>query len=211
MLPSEKARVEAVRGWAAGAFARHAVTQNVAQGLYRHWSCAEPGSGHRAFNVTTLPGRLIVTGDMGELILCREPDMVEWFRRCHEDLNYVAGKAQGIPVREWCGAAARDWLDAEERGPQAEFEADPWDAMKGRTRAEDRLAQIRRVRAALEDGRPFFEMALHESRMLDGDDWPDLEVFTHEFLWCVEGLRWLVPQLPKLPERRLLWVRGVPT
>lgn len=45
--------------------AEHVVTVKHADGMYRHWQCANPKSCHLHFDVVTWPGYLAFTGDMG--------------------------------------------------------------------------------------------------------------------------------------------------
>lgn len=208
MYECERKRIEQIHELAARAFADHVVTQNVGQGLYRHWRCARPGTGMYAFNVITEPGRVIVTGDIGELILCRELDMIEWFRRCHNDLDYVAGKAQGVKVREWSADVAKEWAESRIREYRADLKLDEEEAAsdgvefpeKDRKRYLDRIEKHQELLDALDDGKHFFDDALFHSGLCDGD-YPRLETFTPGFLWCFETLKWLVVRLDAAPVR----------
>lgn len=195
MYPSERKRMADVAEFASKAFARHEITQNVSQGLYRHWRCARPDSGMYAFNIITEPGRLIVTGDIGEIILCREPDMLAWLPMALRDPHYLAGKVQAGKVREWCADVAREWIDAEVKDLRADFAKDEEDGLatpEDRKRFEANLKKYDDLRDETEMGPSYFEAALHQSGLIDGCDWPRLETFTTQFLWIVEALRWFL-------------------
>jgi hypothetical protein len=54
------------------------VLQN--NGLYRHLKFSRGGSSIYRFDIITWPGYLAITGDMGESVFTRLPDMLEFFR-----------------------------------------------------------------------------------------------------------------------------------
>ena len=196
VYPSERKRMEQVAEFATKAFERHVIIQNVSQGLYRHWRCSRPDSGMYAFNVITEPGRLIVTGDLGELILCRCPDMVEFVRSAIRDLHYLSSKAEGTPTHEWSDDVARDWVDAEVTEIHAEMEADEPLSEESKKKYAVRLEKYREVRESIDEGEHSFDHALYESRLTDGCDWPRVRTYSCEFLWIVEALRWFLARVP---------------
>jgi hypothetical protein len=153
-----------------------------------------------AFNVITEPGRLIVTGDIGELILCRCPDMVEFVRSVIRDLHYLSSKAEGTPTHEWSDDVARDWVDSEiaELKAELKLEEDEDGIVPERTRKRyaDRMERYREVRQAIDSGEHFFNHTLLESNLTDGGDWPSVETFSYQFLWIVEALRWFLARVP---------------
>jgi hypothetical protein len=207
MYPSEKQRIRDITELAAKAFAQHRIIQNLAQGLHRHWSCVGRRGSAYHFNVITEPGRLIVTGDIGEIILCRLPDMIEFLRTSLGDLDYLAGKVQGKSPREWSEDLCKDWLAARVAEVKAEQRQDAEDyALDGAVPAHvamkrnEKLEKYRQLYQELEDGRIFFELALYRSGLADGD-WPRLETFSHQFLWCTMALRWFMANLDKVPVR----------
>jgi hypothetical protein len=174
MYPSERKTQENIASLAAHSFKDHIMTTRLGQGLFRNWQCARPGSSFYLFNVSTEPGRLFVTGDIGDMIFARESDMISWLRRCIGDPHYVAGKVQGRRPREWSEDVVRDWL-----------------AERAKEEGADRkkLAKLGRT---LDDGRPYFDIALHESGIINSADWPDFTAFTTEFLWIMEALKWFL-------------------
>ena len=200
MYPCEKKLIEQIRENASRAFADHVVTQNVNQGLYRHWRCQKPGAGMYHFNVITEPGRLIVTGDIGTLILCREQDMLPWARRAMDDPYYMAGKCQAPEPYAWSSDVCRDWLERERRDVLHDLAIDEEAARKEgeeltakeRKKYTDLLDKIAKLAEEVEGGEHAFTQAVHDSGLVDGCDWPRLETFTPNFLWCREALRWFL-------------------
>lgn len=58
----------------------HEITVNLDQGVYRDITIANPNSMCMHYNVTTRPGFLMITGDMGDFIFERAHDMFNFFR-----------------------------------------------------------------------------------------------------------------------------------
>ena len=72
----------------AKAMEKHVATVVLDSGLHRHIHCAEPGTFHRHFHVTTWPGYLAITGDMGSFVFTRLQDMFQFFRSPDGRVNY---------------------------------------------------------------------------------------------------------------------------
>lgn len=60
--------------------ASHQLTVNLDQGVYRDITVKKPNSVNMHYNITTRPGFLIFTGDMGDFIFERTNDMFGFFR-----------------------------------------------------------------------------------------------------------------------------------
>jgi hypothetical protein len=60
--------------------ASHQLTVNLDQGVFRDLTIARPNSISMHYNITTRPGYLVVTGDMGSFVFTRLNDMFEFFR-----------------------------------------------------------------------------------------------------------------------------------
>ena len=64
-----------------GDVAQHEMTIIRDDGLYRHIRFKRPGSSAYWFDILTWPSRLCISGDMGDYVFSRLPDMFEFFRR----------------------------------------------------------------------------------------------------------------------------------
>src|SRR5690348_17164327 len=96
---------------AALAFAEHKLTERLNQGMFRSWRCCRPGSWTYGFDVTTTPGYLFVTGDIGDLIVGRTGDMIAWSRSAIGSISYFAEKVpSSIDTKEWSSDRAREWI-----------------------------------------------------------------------------------------------------
>jgi hypothetical protein len=101
-LRVEEALIQKHAEMASRSFAEHVVTQRLNDGMFRSWRCQKLGSWIHGFNITTTPGHLIVTGDIGDLIVTRTADMIAWAREAIHDPGYFAEKVpSSIPTREW--------------------------------------------------------------------------------------------------------------
>lgn len=83
----------------------HRMTIIQDDGLHRHIQCWKPGTGDYHFNITTFPGYLVFTGDVGSYVFSRLRDMFEFHR-----INWDQGTPK-IDYRYWaqkCTATARD-------------------------------------------------------------------------------------------------------
>jgi hypothetical protein len=173
---------------AARAFAGHAVTVEHEHGLYRHYRCGKPDSSVYAFHVVTFPGRVIVSGDVGDMAWSRCPDMLEWAAGAIQSIGYFADKTWGsLRVKEWSPEVATAAVE-EEYADRLHDLDDEQDAHKF-------LAKCRDVRAdlllAIENGYHAFTEAYYGSAWYGGD-FPGVEDYTAEFLWCREALEWFL-------------------
>lgn len=60
--------------------ASHELTVNLDSGVYRDITIQRPGCSEMHYNITTRPGHLMFTGDMGDFIFQRTNDMFGFFR-----------------------------------------------------------------------------------------------------------------------------------
>ncbi len=85
----------------------HALTTLHADGLYRHYRMARPGTGIWHWDVITWPGHLCIDGDIGDgLVFSREPDMIEFFAAGLRYGKYPDGAPQ-ISVEYWAEKLSR--------------------------------------------------------------------------------------------------------
>lgn len=60
--------------------ASHQLTVNLDQGVFRDLTIARPNTVSMHYNITTRPGYLVITGDMGSFVFTRLNDMFKFFR-----------------------------------------------------------------------------------------------------------------------------------
>lgn len=104
---------------AAKAFASHKIEQRLYHfesfdRYYGHWVCTKDGKGSSVyrFDILHKPGTLVVTGDIGDLILERTANMVAWCRGSVGSTEYFAEKVpSAIPTREPSQDKRQEYVD----------------------------------------------------------------------------------------------------
>lgn len=194
-------RLEDIHRMAVKNFADHQIEQRLNQGAFRYWYCGKAQSSMYYFSITTVPGRLIIAGDIGLLVLEREYDMLQWARQTTEDISYFAGKVvRQIPTREYCSEVAREWCDAFAKELK-QNRSDQWDKQ---------LQQVRKLWETADD-ETWFKQDLYGSALVDGCDFPSLDDWNPNFLWCREALLWFLERVPAQPLEEPKRVETVPT
>lgn len=164
-------RIEAVRKYAAKAFAEHQITERQEHGLFRSYRCQKPGSWAHGFVLTTTPGWLMVHGDIDFMAWSREPDMIAWFEKSKDDPCYLAGKVPStIKTMEFDESLIQARVIEWRR--QGRIDAD----------------QAREIYEA-SDEHSFWDAIVGTSLV---DDPPTMTNYTHGFLWAVEAVRWFL-------------------
>lgn len=158
-------------------FMDHAITERMRQGVFRSWRCQKPGSWAYGFDITTIPGSLIITGDIGDLIVSREYDMLPWCRGSVDSTDYFASKVpHGIQTKEFSHQKCGTWMahrlaEGDLTGEQIE-----------------RLEEL--MKWEIEDNGP--EYLYRETQEFWDGDPPNWSVWCSGFLWCRDAIRWFV-------------------
>jgi hypothetical protein len=170
--------------------AHHVMTVELDHGLYRHVRCAQPGTYNHAFTVTTWPGELCISGDMGTFVFSRLTDMFEFFRTDRGRINpsYWAEKLLGIDrhgVTTWSPELFREALESQ----LDQVEAAP--ALRAAVQDE--------VASCADDGpeRAFDaarEFCWEDSYPLEGVWEHTCDDYTYHFLWCCQAIVWTIAQ-----------------
>lgn len=168
-------------------------------GLFRHLECRKPGTYVYGFNITTWPGYLAITGDMGSYTFCRLDDMFAFFRNPRGRINpsywrekLVAISREGAEkydpqqFRETIVSLYKNWLEsyrddfttAQRRGIRDQIREDVFAV------EDDELAAYREARCfEILDHRPFSEI------------WDyNLKSHTFHFIWCCWAIVWAIGQ-----------------
>lgn len=169
--------------------AEHVMIIRHDDGVYRHLDCGKPGTGICRFSLVTWPGYLAITGDCGDYVFTRLPDMFEFFRGHRVNPGYWAEKCVAVdrnsPVKEWSeekfAAVIREYLDKWVK------RMDPEDARDLREEIE----------AGLQENESDEHYALQWANDFDHngytfiDIWDnDFKDYGHHFLWCLHAIVW---------------------
>ena len=180
--------------------AEHEMTVRHDDGLYRCIRFSKPKSWSMGFDVTTWPGYLCFSGDMGCYVFSRIPDMLAFFRNDRPDKDGLfidpgywgqkveaADRADGLKEysSELFRAGILRWLDDAEASPAVRK------AVKAEvlSRADD--GEHEAMRAAME-----FE---HDGFRFDHFYEVSVREFTYRFMWCCFALSYAVQKYDERP------------
>ncbi|RVL37959.1 hypothetical protein [Sinorhizobium meliloti] len=179
--------------------ADHKMTGHIDNGAYRHITFSRPGSSVYRFHITTWPGYLCISGDMGCFVFSRLTDMFEFFREKNINPQYWAEKIQATNKhgghREFSGEYYVDAIKADFEGwdfDSDEQREEAWKAIEddwdGLLRHADDRDMNHAIREAMEwkcpvTGQEFHDFYEHT-----------LEGYTYHFIWCCRAIRWAIEQ-----------------
>lgn len=153
------------------------------------WLCDRPEDSNYHFTVVSVPGRVMVFGDLGTLVVERCRDMIAWSRSAIESLDYFAEKVvREIKTKEYDPDMVRGWVyETDKALADGEYDADSKLAREWpEVRAE--------VESHLYDGRHAVLSVIWEANVWD--EMPDFDNFESGFLWRREALKWFLKSYP---------------
>lgn len=184
-------------------FSKHVVEHRMTvahdASLHRHITFAEPDTGNRHFHITTWPGYLAISGDMGCYVFARLSDMFQFFRGDEINPQYWSEKLQtgrSEGVREF---SPELYLDA------INYDFEQWDfgrktnnpqAAKWAARAELERSGLLQKPESLESA---IRDAMDYECPITGSNFHDfyehtLTDYTYHFIWCCRAIRWGIEQ-----------------
>lgn len=175
---------------AATAFKDHVLTVEW-QGPENHcaWRCRKPGDSAYAFQVVTMPGWVMVRGDIGEMMWERAENMLAWVRGAIDSTEYFLEKVpHSFKKTEYDEDVAADWV-AEEIKEAARDRGTPIEERRSR------IESLREAALLISDGEYAFLGECYGRELFDGCDAPNLRLPTNTFFWTREALRWLLERI----------------
>jgi hypothetical protein len=186
----------------------HEMTAQLAQGLHRHLTFKQPNTYHAHFHITTWPGYLCISGDMGCFVFARLRDMFEFFRGTSINPGYWSEKLQADEKN----SGHREFsLDLYHAALKSDFEGwtfdggyDGDDGEERQRRQEDARKRAWEAIADDFDGILHAESTEHAVRQALGWECPvskqrftdfwehNLEDYTFSFLWCCHAIQWAI-------------------
>jgi hypothetical protein len=173
-------------------------------GLHLHIECRRPGTYSYGFNVTTWPGYLAITGDMGSFVFTRLPDMFAFFRHPQGYINagywrekLVAEDRMGTLAyspdrfREVIVRRFKDWAE----GWRDDYTAEERRDLRERIRDE--------VLSCADDGE-YYAFNAAQRFEFDGEYFfaefweSNLKEYTYQYLWCCHAIVWAIQQYDAL-------------
>lgn len=171
-------------------FEKFVITEKSRNGVYRSWYCGEPGQFDFSFTITTIPWYIIITGDLGDLIVSRCYDMLPWCRGSCHSTDYFASKVpRSVKTEEFSPEVLEEWIKEEiEEIREVQEEEDNLDPDY---RKDDRRILEEAGEYGFDnDGEGYWRRELCD--VYDGSDAPSWSIWTREFLVCREAISWFV-------------------
>ena len=177
--------------------AKHEVKILHNDGIYRHLSCGIPGSSDMRFGITTWPGYLAITGDMGDFVFARTNDMFEFFRCDRIRPNYWSEKCCSSSV--FGGGIKRFSVDKFRRNV-IEHAIDVEDVEAKEELPENVREDIQELLSADNEHECVAKMNGFSSDNIEfADFWEcDCEEFTHRYLWCCHAIVWAIAKFDEM-------------
>jgi hypothetical protein len=170
------------------------------EGLHRHLIFKSPRTFNNHFHITTWPGYLAISGDIGCYVFARLPDMFRFFRGDGINPRYWGEKLQSIErnggYREFSEELFREAIksDFEQWSfDDDEQKAKAWEVLQESDLGEDSTPESfdHGVRMALD-----YQCPITKNRFNDFWD-HDLQDYTFRFLWCCHAIRWAVGEVDR--------------
>ena len=177
--------------------AGHEMKTVLDQGLHRHLTFKAPGTFACGFHITTWPGYLCISGDMGCYVFARLPDMFEFFRGRDINSGYCAEKLQADGRNKGHMEYSRDlFVDAVVR----DFRAWRFDSGAQRLEAFRELREFGGLLHGADEYGSASEAigeALSYRCPVSSNSFQDfwehqVEDYTFHFLWCCHAIRWAI-------------------
>ena len=171
----------------------HKLTVVQDSGLFRHLTVKRPESGVYGYNITTWPGYLCISGDMGCYVFARLDDMFEFFRSDKLEINagYWGEKLQAVAKT---GRRSGDAMEFNQVAT-ANSVLECWkDDKKEYRRIKNELSRL--LHNDCEDDRAAMEIM----QGIDGlhDAWDYLVYdYTLHFQWCLYAIVYAIQQYDK--------------
>jgi hypothetical protein len=180
-------------------------------GLFRHLTFKSARTYNNHFHITTWPGYLAITGDIGSYVFARLPDMFRFFRGDDINPSYWAEKLQACDRSGGVTEFSEDFFHAAIKSDfdQWEFEdeeqkAKAWEALQESNLSEDSGPES--LNSAIGDAMSY--KCPVTGNTFD-DFWEhDLEDYTFRFLWCCHAIRWAVAEVDRRALSVVSEVRG---
>ncbi|RWP64875.1 hypothetical protein [Mesorhizobium sp.] len=175
------------------AVALHEMEISLDNGLHRHLTFKKPKTFNQHFHLTTWPGYLAFSGDMGSFVFARLPDMFSFFRADKVNPDYWSEKLQAADSRggfeEFSFAFYRDAIERDFAGWSFETDeqkSESWREIE-QTLLDDPDKDIA-VRNAIE-----YSCSVTKQRFVDFWDHTFTD-YTWRFRWCCYAIQWGIAQ-----------------
>lgn len=179
---------------------QHQMTVTHDDGVYRHLRFQRPGFWLYHYEITTWPGHLTITGDMGTFTFARVDDMFTFFNEPRINPGYWAEKLRATDTMGGHIAFSEEKFRALVLGEVDAYIAHhkDRDALDGRWERlrrdveHDVLSESYSEDAAMAAVRDFYDHSGSGRGFKFSEDLWDWDVteYRFQFLWCLHAIRW---------------------
>ena len=178
----------------------HKMTILHEDGVYRHVKFSREGSNYFRFDLTTIPGYLFFTGDMGSFTFSRVNDMFTFFRDDDLKINpsYWSEKLQATDKHE----GYKEYSPELARGVVEDIVKNYFEdrGITGSYILQQELDE--QIYPFIDEEQEFYkamsEFYSDEAGDLFADWWEDtFEEYTFRYLWCCYAIVWGIEQYDK--------------
>lgn len=166
--------------------------------LCRHLQFRKPGDSNLHFNITTWPGYLCISGDMGSYVFARLPDMFNFFRSTELKINksYWHEKLQSSDRHMKSTEYDEELFERDVKETFFNWVRD------GNADKETRRKIWTEIKSDVlscgddehEAGRATYDFNSHGFSFYDIGVWRD---YTYQFIWCLYAIVWGIQQYDK--------------
>jgi hypothetical protein len=175
-------KVRQVKEFAERAFSEHVIECKHNDGVYRHFDCGKPGGGSSyRFFITTFPGTLTVTGDIGDLMVQRVYDMFEWAPDSVRSFEYFAEKVVAGKVKVY----------------DPELVMEEIESLREQASEEDKKLINDLIMYVDPSDMHYTAYHIYNSGLFNGCDFPNFETWDSNFLWCREAVEWFFENMER--------------
>lgn len=169
-------------------------------GVFRHLRFRKPDAWMYHYEITTWPGHLTITGDMGTFTFARLHDMFQFFNEPRINAGYWAEKLRATDTMGGHTAFSEEKFRAQVEEQIESFIERHKDAELGQLRRDiehDVLDEAYSEESAMTAVRDFYDHSGQGFTFnLDYWDWDNTE-YRFQFLWCLHAIRWGIEQYRK--------------
>lgn len=188
--------------------AQHEMTVELITCVHRCLLFKRPGTSNKHFRITTWPGHLAISGDMGAYTFSRLPDMFDFFRGDEINPGYWRQKLTSQDI--YCEAyryspdefeeRVKEWIDNYwEADDKEKLKEMAWDEIKNYS-GDEHVAFNYVLTRFDPDGLDLegLEGEVNEDTLNFEDFWEvNCKIFNYRFIWCLHAIQWAVEQHDK--------------
>ena len=179
----------------------HKLTVLHVEGVYRYMTFAKPGTNNQSFSLTTWPGHLAFSGDMGIYVFAQVRDMFEFFRPDGHSISYSywAEKCMNVDghrgLDEFDPDAFNDYVHEVLRY----YLEDGFDESSDISRKELIHQVEEEVLSEIHDGQTHAMAAAmnfkHGRHRIFQNIWDsNLRRYSYSYVWCANAIQWGIGQ-----------------